>query len=53
MIWQITGLLLITALTMTVFHLQIVRVEEPFLRETFGAAYADYCRRVGRYFGRK
>jgi protein-S-isoprenylcysteine O-methyltransferase Ste14 len=28
-----------------------IRHEEKFLAEKFGPAYADYCRRVGRYLG--
>lgn len=35
------------------FHLQIVCVEEPFLRNAFGGEYAAYQRRVCRYFGRR
>jgi protein-S-isoprenylcysteine O-methyltransferase Ste14 len=34
---------------LTVMHLMIVFYEEPTLRNTFGAAYDDYCRRVGRW----
>lgn len=30
-------------------HLAVVYVEEPELRRRFGAAYEDYCRRVGRW----
>jgi protein-S-isoprenylcysteine O-methyltransferase Ste14 len=35
---------------LTVMHLMIVLYEEPTLRNTFGAAYDDYCRRVGRWW---
>ena len=31
------------------FHLLIVLVEEPVLRQTFGAAYEQYCRSVPRW----
>jgi protein-S-isoprenylcysteine O-methyltransferase Ste14 len=31
------------------FHLFVVLVEEPILRGTFGASYADYCRTVHRW----
>ena len=31
-------------------HLWVVRREEPMLRGRFGAAYADYCARVPRWF---
>jgi protein-S-isoprenylcysteine O-methyltransferase Ste14 len=30
-------------------HWSVVRVEEPELRERFGATYEDYCRRVPRW----
>lgn len=33
-------------------HLQVKRVEEPYLRSVHGASYEAYCRRVGRYFPR-
>jgi protein-S-isoprenylcysteine O-methyltransferase Ste14 len=33
-------------------HLFVVFVEEPHLRAREGRAYADYCRRVPRWFGR-
>jgi len=35
------------------FHLFVVAFEEPALRRTFGAAYADYCRRVPRWLPRR
>ena len=34
------------------FTLFVVLVEEPLLRRRFGAAYADYCRDVGRWLPR-
>ena len=33
-------------------HLWVIRREEPMLRTRFGAAYADYCARVPRWFPR-
>jgi protein-S-isoprenylcysteine O-methyltransferase Ste14 len=33
-------------------HAYVVGVEEPALTRRFGAAYADYCRRVGRWLPR-
>ena len=33
-------------------HAYVVRVEEPALTRRFGAAYTDYCRRVGRWLPR-
>ena len=40
------------ARAMVMFHLQIVKVEEFFLLQTFGKDYMDYKRKVLRYFGR-
>lgn len=52
MFWNgiLAGLSLFAAVML---HRQIVRVEEPFLRETFGAEYEAYRARVCRYFGRR
>jgi protein-S-isoprenylcysteine O-methyltransferase Ste14 len=33
-------------------ELQVRRVEEPYLARTHGEAYADYCRRAGRFVPR-
>lgn len=38
---------------MVMFHLQIVKVEEPFLDSVFGEDYRKYKKKVNRYFGRK
>lgn len=38
---------------MLMFHLQIVKVEEPFLDSVFGEDYRKYKKKVNRYFGRK
>ena len=46
-------LLVITVLALVLFHLQIVKVEEEFLTETFGKEYIAYKKKVFRYFGRK
>ncbi|MDO5561096.1 MAG: isoprenylcysteine carboxylmethyltransferase family protein [Oscillospiraceae bacterium] len=46
-------LLAVTIITMILFHLQIVNVEEEFLINTFGQSYLDYRKKVCRYFGRK
>ena len=32
------------------FHLVVVFIEEPHLRQKRGDAYNDYCRRVPRWF---
>jgi protein-S-isoprenylcysteine O-methyltransferase Ste14 len=34
------------------FHLLVVRGEEPSLRRRLGPAYAEYCRRIPRWFPR-
>lgn len=46
-------LLAITIFTIVMLHLQIVKVEEPFLKEQFGEEYATYNHKVCRYIGRK
>ena len=43
----------ITVLTVVMFHLQIVKVEEAFLIKTFGEEYLEYRKKVCRYIGRK
>ena len=35
-----------------VFHLLVVRLEEPALRRRLGSAYDEYCRRVPRWIPR-
>ena len=47
------GLLVITVLTVVMFHLQIVKVEEDFLIKAFGEEYMEYRKKVCRYIGRK
>ena len=42
-----------TGIAVTLFHLQIVNVEEDFLKDTFGEEYLNYIRKVCRYIGRK
>lgn len=39
-------------IVMLAAHLEVVHVEEPVLRERFGAAYEDYCQRVPRWIPR-
>lgn len=46
-------LFIVSVLAMIMFHLQIVKVEEPFLLEAFGDGYLNYKRKVGRYIGRR
>jgi len=40
------------ALFLIAMHLFVLGYEEPTLRETFGADYETYCRRVGRWYPR-
>ncbi len=42
-----------TVFAVLLFHLQIVNVEEEFLKEAFGAEYLQYNKKVCRYFGRR
>lgn len=46
-------LFIVSLLTMIMFHLQIVNVEEEFLLHTFGDEYIAYKNKVHRYLGRK
>lgn len=43
------GLLLAPPLFFAVINFAVIRYEEGRLREVFGDAYADYCRRVRRW----
>lgn len=44
---------IVTVVAIILFHLQITKVEEVFLREQFKEEYIDYCGKVCRYLGRK
>ena len=46
-------LCLATFIVFILFHLQIVYVEEPFLREAFGQDFLNYQKTVMRYLGRR
>lgn len=48
--WWLLGFSVFAILT---FHIQIVKVEEPFLVSIFGQTYTEYKRKVNRYLGRK
>ena len=48
--WVLFAASILAAVTL---HLQIVHVEEPFLEEAFGEAYAEYRKGVCRYLGRR
>jgi protein-S-isoprenylcysteine O-methyltransferase Ste14 len=47
-----SGVWVIYALMFPAIHL-VVLLEEPELRERFGAEYEEYCRRVPRYIPRR
>lgn len=47
------ALLAVTFVAIVMLHLQIVKVEEPFLRRIFGEEYTAYANTVFRYFGRR
>jgi protein-S-isoprenylcysteine O-methyltransferase Ste14 len=47
--WEAKDLVL-PLLLLAYFHLAVVRVEGPALRQLFGPAYEEYCRRVPRWF---
>ena len=51
--FQQANVSLIPVLTVVMFHLQIVKVEEAFLIKTFGEEYLEYRKKVCRYIGRK
>lgn len=46
-------LFVITVSALIIFHLQIIKVEEPFLLTTFGEDYINYKNQTNRYLGRK
>lgn len=43
----------LTVFAVTIYHLQIVNVEEDFLLATFGNEYLKYKKKVCRYIGRR
>ena len=47
--WEAKDLVL-PLLLLVYFHLAVVRVEEPALRQHFGPTYEEYCQRVPRWF---
>jgi protein-S-isoprenylcysteine O-methyltransferase Ste14 len=44
-----TGIFLMFLLFAVLGHLQVVKFEEPLLRQRYGRAYEDYCRHVPRW----
>lgn len=53
MLWQSGGVLIYGEVVAVAFHLRVIAWEEPTLRQEFGEAYADYCRRVPRWWPRR
>jgi len=47
--WQAKDLV-VPLLLLLYFHLAVVRIEEPALRQLFGPTYEEYCKRVPRWF---
>jgi protein-S-isoprenylcysteine O-methyltransferase Ste14 len=47
--WEAKDLVL-PLLLLVYFHLAVVRVEEPALRQQFSPTYEEYCKRVPRWF---
>jgi protein-S-isoprenylcysteine O-methyltransferase Ste14 len=50
--WRVADLVAMVVL-LALFHLRIVRLEEPALGKRFGASYSDYCQRVPRWLPRQ
>lgn len=46
------GILLLFLIGLPLGHLQVIRIEEPKLRERFGESYEQYCRKVNRWLPR-
>lgn len=51
--FQSVALAVFVGLYLVATHLFVRLYEEPTLRRKFGEEYADYCRRVGRWFPKK
>jgi protein-S-isoprenylcysteine O-methyltransferase Ste14 len=48
-LYTLNPLVLLAGVFVVAVHHRIVLAEEQHLQKTFGAEYADYCRRVRRY----
>ncbi len=48
-----TGVFLLFLAAMPLAHIQVLWLEEPLLRQRFGAAYVEYCARVPRWLPRR
>ena len=47
--WPSTAVLILVPVAMILIDRFVIAKEEGYLRETFGAAYDDYCRKVRRW----
>ena len=52
-VYQSGGVFEYAVIVFFMFHLVVVLLEEPHLREERGADYELYCRSVARWLGRK
>ena len=48
--YTLNPFVLLIAIFIVAVHHRIVLAEEAYLQEAFGGEYAEYCRRVRRYF---
>lgn len=51
--FQSAGLLIYAVLVSLGFHLRVLYYEEPVMRQSFGAAFDEYCRTVPRWMPRR
>jgi len=49
-LYTLNPFVLLIAIFIVAVHHRIVLAEEAYLQEAFGGEYAEYCRRVRRYF---
>lgn len=52
-LFRSTALVVYTAIWFAFVNAIVIGYEEPHLRRRFGAPYAEYCRRVGRWIPRR
>lgn len=53
LLWSSLGVLLVFLIAAPIAHLQVVRLEEPLLRQRFGQAYERYLQTVPRWIPRR